>query len=154
MIWYDMNMIWIWYEYDMNMIWIWYEYDMNMKWIWYEYDMNMIWIWYEYDMNMIWIWYEYDMNMIWIWRDITCVYIPFIKLGDNPWIYLSIPKAYFPLNRCLKLAISSWEGKNCAVTGASEGLGAVIALHLAQVGVTCHETTCLGTEMGNRYLAI
>lgn len=26
-------------------------------------------------------------------------------------------------------------GKNCAVTGASEGLGAVIALHLAQVGV-------------------
>eukprot|EP00435_Cladocopium_sp_Y103_P040423 s911_g11.t1 len=26
-------------------------------------------------------------------------------------------------------------GKNCAVTGASEGLGAVLALHLAQVGV-------------------
>lgn len=62
------------------------------------------------------------------------------------WIYLSIPKAYFPLKRCLKRAISSWEGKICAITGASEGLGAVIALHLAQVGVTCHETTCLGTQ--------
>ena len=62
------------------------------------------------------------------------------------WIYLRIPKAYFPLKRCLKRAISSWEGKICAITGASEGLGAVIALHLAQVGVTCHETTCLGTQ--------
>lgn len=28
-------------------------------------------------------------------------------------------------------------GKSCAVTGASEGLGAVIAIHLAQAGVTC-----------------
>ena len=61
---------------------------------------------------------------------------------------LGYPKGKFPLNRFLKLG-SSWEGKNCAVTGASEGLGAVIALHLAQVGVTCQETTCLGTELGS-----
>ena len=62
-IWYDRDIIIIWY----NIIWSWYGYDMvmmyDMIWLWYGHDMVMIW----YDMIMIWSWYGYDMVMIWSW---------------------------------------------------------------------------------------
>lgn len=40
---------------------------------------------------------------------------------------------------CHKAEHSKCQGSSCAITGASEGLGAVVALHLAKAGVALRQ---------------